>query len=137
MNKKILILSIMLIAVFATSFSRTTLAIQSYKNIPVEKTQRMVFSNGHPDLIVIDLRPVSMFQGGHIPGAINVPMPVLEAWILGEGQDYLNKKLIVHCHLEIVSPVAAQMLVDAGFKKVNNMKGGFMAWLSAGQDIDP
>jgi len=106
----------------------------------VESAQIMVSSNGHHDLVVIDLRPTFMFAGGHISGTINVPvieftggMPpvllhweVLDAWInTAEGQSHLNDKIIIHCAQGLASPDGAQNLVDAGFKKVMSMDGGF------------
>lgn len=137
LNKKLLFLSIILITLLCNSFIGPILARPFYKNVSVEKTEKTILSTGHPNLIVIDIRPDFMYTVSHIPGAINVPLKILGTWIAGQGQNYVNNKLIIYCHLGETSPVAAQMLVDAGFKKVLNMEGGFMAWLSSGYNVEP
>ena len=132
MNKKILMSTVVLlvVAMLATSIG-AVLARPFYQDISVEKANRMIFSKGHHDLVVIDIRPVFMYTGGHIPGAINEPSLTLPAWIAGAGQSYLNNKIIVHCYLGFTSPDAADLLIEAGFKKVYNMEGGFKAWSDA------
>lgn len=134
-------------AVLSLSVFGTVLARPFVKEISVEKASMMVFSMGHHDLVVIDIRPIFMFASSHIPGAINVEVieftgetpPVifhwddLADWINSpNGQSHLNDKIIIHCIGGSASPVGAQTLVDSGFKKVNNMEGGFNAWLAAG-----
>jgi rhodanese-related sulfurtransferase len=147
MNKKITIASILVISILATSMAGTVLARPFYKDITVEKASRLILSKGHHDLVVIDLRPAFMYASGHIPGAINVPVleftggtppvilhwDVLEAWMEStEGQSHLNNKIIIHCFGGLASPEGAQNLIDESFKKVNNMDGGFIAWMTAG-----
>jgi len=74
MNKKSLMISLMLIVIFSTSFMGAVLARPFYEVISVEKAHRMVFSKGHHDLVVIDIRPTFAYESEHIPGAINVPV---------------------------------------------------------------
>lgn len=140
MNRKILIASLILMAIVATSFIGTVMARPLYKVISVEKAQRMIFSEADHDLVVIDLRGEGSYDSEHIPGAINVPvtgMPAdwtgFEAWMATEGQNYLEEhRIIVHCVMGRRSLDAAQKLIDAGFKKVDTIEGGFNAWLDAG-----
>jgi rhodanese-related sulfurtransferase len=146
LNKKALVIFVVLMAVvmLATSLLGTVLARPFYKDISVEKASRLILSEGHHDLIVLDLRPAFMYAAEHIPRARNVPVielnggvilhwDVLEAWIeSAEGQSHLNDKIIIHCLAGLASPTGAQNLVDAGFKKVNSMDGGFNAWDAAG-----
>jgi rhodanese-related sulfurtransferase len=104
----------------------------------------MVLGRYHHNLVIIDLRPTSFFKNGHVPGAINVPVlpppadwSVLTAWINSpEGQSHLNDKIIIHCIAGMASPTGAQMLKDAGFRRVYNMEGGFNAWMAAGYPIE-
>ena len=145
MNKKILVLGVALMAVamLATSVGGV-LARPFCKDISVDKTYSMIYVEDHPELLVIDLRPTTMFAIGHILDAINIPYivlgppgttqntAVLNAWIANEGQDHLNDKIIVHCIGGITSPNVANMLIEAGFKKVYSMDGGFNAWVAAG-----
>ena len=145
MNKKLLgfALASLAVAIMAASIG-AVLARPFYMDMTVEKAARMVLSEGHHDLVVIDLRPSSMFASAHIPDAINVPVieltagppilhwDVLNAWIEVKGQNHLNDKIIIHCLAGLASPTGAQNLIDAGFKKVYSIDGGFIAWAGAG-----
>jgi len=129
----------------------TVLARPFYMGISVEKAAKMALSKGHHDLVVIDLRPSFMFASAHVPGAINIPVieltggappivlhwDILDSWIGGEGQNYLNDKIIIYCLAGLASPTGAQSLVDEGFKKVYSMDGGFTAWVGAGYPTEP
>jgi len=150
MNKKRMAFALASLAVAMLVASiGTVLARPFYMDMSVEKASRMVLSDGHHDLVVIDLRPSFMFASGHIPGAINVPVveltggipllhwDVLDAWIESEGQSHLNDKIIIHCLVGLASPTGAQNLIDAGFKKVYSMDGGFIAWDAAGYPTEP
>ena len=145
MDKKLMGFALASMAVvMAVASIGTVLARPFYMDMSVEKAPRMVLSNGHHDLVVIDLRPSFMFASAHIPGAINVPVidltggppvlhwDVLDAWTESEGQSHLNDKIIIHCLIGLASPTGAQSLIDAGFKKVYSMDGGFIAWANAG-----
>ena len=151
MNKKITVASILIISILATSMAGTVLARPFYKDITLEKASRLVLLKGHHDIVVIDLRPVSMYIAGHAPGAINVPVieitggtppvivhwDVLETWMEStEGQSHLNDKIIIYCLAGLASPEGAQYLIDEGFKKVNSMEGGFNAWVTSGYPIE-
>ena len=152
MNKKVLVIAVALMAVAMLASSiGAVLARPFYMDISIEKAARMVLSKGHPDLVVIDLRPSFMFASAHVPGAVNVPVieltggtppvilhwDVLDAWIESEGQSNLNDKIIIHCLAGLVSPTGAQNLIDVGFKKVYSMDGGFNAWDAAGYPTEP
>ena len=104
-----------------------------------KKTYNMIFIETHHDLLLIDVRPPTglpiAYDLGHIPGAINIPMDALSAWITGDGQNHLNDKIIVNCWLGLLSVDAAQMLIDAGFKKVYTLEGGFSAWADASYPV--
>jgi len=141
-------LASMAVAMLVTSIG-TVLARPFYMDMSVEKAARRVLSDGHHDLVVIDLRPTFMFTSARILGAINVPVieltggppvlhwDVLDAWTESEGQSHLNDKIIIHCLAGLASPTGAQILIDAGFKKVYSMDGGFNACIAAGYPTEP
>jgi rhodanese-related sulfurtransferase len=154
MNRKLLgfALAIVFLAMLMAPMVGTVIARPFYKDISVEKASRLILSEGHPDLVVLDLRPAFMYAAGHIPGAINVPVieltggtppvilhwDVLEAWMeSAEGQSHLNDKIIIHCLAGLASPTGAQNLIDTSFKKVYSMDGGFNAWAAAGYPTEP
>lgn len=122
MNKKALILSMVIVTSLLTSFVATTAACSlrrdlSYENISVNTVRNMVLGRCHHNLVIIDLRPNSLFKNGHVPGAINVPVlpppadwSVLTAWINSQqGQSHLNDKIIIHCIGGMASPIGAQI----------------------------
>jgi hypothetical protein len=79
MNKKALILSMIIVTLLLTSFVATAAACaprhaSAYENISVNTVKNMVLGRYHQNLVIIDLRPTSLFKNGHVPGAINVPV---------------------------------------------------------------
>ena len=80
---------------------------------------------------LIDARPAVKFEEGHVPGAINIPKPLLT-----KNLDQLAKdKLLIfycgglHCGL---SPASAQIAMKAGFKNVKVWYEGMPGWIAAG-----
>lgn len=80
--------------------------------------------------LVVDLRPVSDFEKGHIPGAKNVQMSQF---------DPENKQLaaaralpvVLVCKAGQTSADAAKRLRKAGFERVYVLDGGIGAWQQA------
>lgn len=86
-----------------------------------------------PDLVIIDVSP--KYAEGHLPNAIN--------YYAGDGSlDKAipnldkNKPYLVYCHVDSVSILGAQKLVDAGFKTVYRLQGNYSAWVNAGYPIE-
>lgn len=73
--------------------------------------------------IVIDVRTKSEFQGGHIKGALNIPLQNLAA---GSSKLSKNKVIITCCASGMRSASAKSMLRSAGFSEVHN-GGGWMS----------
>ena len=75
-------------------------------------------------LNIIDVREAYEFQEGHIPGAMNIPLSLLEFRV-----HELDKKepYIFLCHSGARSSLAVQYLESLGLD-VTNMEGGMLAW---------
>lgn len=87
---------------------------------------------GHPSSVrVIDVREPEEYRGelGHVPGAELVPLASLEAaaraWPPGD-------PIVTVCRAGGRSAKAAAALADLGFAKVASLRGGMLAWSSAG-----
>ncbi len=85
------------------------------------------------DVVVIDVRTRGEFagRGGHIPGAVNVPLTDLAARLSARDRDLATLRdhpVFVHCAGELQASRAARVLRDAGFTDVSVIKGGFRAW---------
>ncbi|RFA11543.1 sulfurtransferase [Subtercola boreus] len=77
---------------------------------------------------IIDVREPDEFAGGHVPGAVNIPLGQLQGQDLPEGPVY------VICELGGRSARATQYLAGRGVD-ATNIAGGTTAWREAGFDV--
>jgi len=79
------------------------------------------------DIVLLDVREPSEFEGGHIRGAINLPW---NSGVLREKYADLPKDepLIVMCRSGGRSRPASAFLEEKGLEQVLNMVGGMNAW---------
>lgn len=71
--------------------------------------------------IIVDVRSKSEFSGGHIKGAINIPVNVLSQHL--EQLKDKNKTIITCCASGMRSASAKSILKSNGFKSVHNGGG--------------
>lgn len=102
------------------------------KRITPEEAKELLDSGGY---LYLDVRTVPEFEAGHVPGAKNVPVVEPD----GYGRMALNPrflevveanfpkdaKCITGCQKGGRSLKAAQLLLQAGFTNVVDMRGGF------------
>jgi rhodanese-related sulfurtransferase len=103
----------------------------TYKDLTPAEAKALIDTT--PDLIIIDVSP--RYAAGHLPGAVN--------YYVGDGS--LDKAIptldkskpyLVYCHVDSVSILGAQKLIDAGFETVYRLEGNYSAWVDAGYDIE-
>lgn len=110
---------------------------QSYTTISVHEAYAMINnSTSYPNLIVLDVRDQSEYNVNHICNAILIPVAELESRI-DELELYNNTEIIVYCLSGGRSTSASRVLVDNGFTKIYNMRGGITEWISSGYEICP
>ncbi|MCB4321516.1 metalloregulator ArsR/SmtB family transcription factor [Alcaligenes sp. 13f] len=82
---------------------------------------------------LIDVRPESEFSSGHIPGALNVPLGLLEACI---GQFPSTQEIVAYCRGPhcILSFEAVAALQALGYK-VRRLEDGLPQWSAAGLSV--
>lgn len=74
-------------------------------------------------LPVVDVRTPAEFKGGHIPGAINIPLDQLR-----DSLDMLpSGPFIVSCAVGVRGHTAAALLAQRGYD-VRNLDGGYSTW---------
>lgn len=80
-------------------------------------------------LQVLDVRARSEYASGHVPHAVNIPLPELE-----RNTHLLDpaRPLAVVCAGGYRSSVAASLLEKHGFRELGNVTGGTAAWIRAG-----
>lgn len=78
---------------------------------------------------VLDVRTAEEFAAGHVPGAKNYPMDVLDSAIAAIAPD---QGVLVVCEAGQRSQKATEYLIRRGLKAVS-LKGGILAWRAAGQ----
>jgi rhodanese-related sulfurtransferase len=81
----------------------------------------------------VDVRSPSEFRGGHVPGAICLPLDQLEKDPSSLPRD---KLVILGCQTGRRSTQAAQMLAARGFENLLELEGGFSAWAAAGLPVN-
>jgi rhodanese-related sulfurtransferase len=93
--------------------------------------QEAVLLLNHNDAVMLDVREDGEYKDGHIIDAVHIPLGKLEQRI-GELEKFREKSIIVSCRSGHRSSTACARLRKNGFETVYNLKGGVMAWQSAG-----
>ena len=82
------------------------------------------------DLVMIDVGSPGDFAEGHIPGSISLPYGAsFKAEIKNLSKE---KTYILICPTGRRSATAARLMIEQGFEKVYNLKGGITDWLRKG-----
>ncbi|WML44425.1 rhodanese-like domain-containing protein [Neobacillus sp. PS3-40] len=80
--------------------------------------------NEGKSLNIIDVREADEVAGGKIPGAVNIPLGLIETRM---NELDKTKEYIIVCHSGGRSARATQFLESKGFNVIN-MLGGMLAW---------
>lgn len=102
-------------------------------------------ANPSPHRIIIDVREPGEFEGGAIPGAINLPIGSSpEALMLPEEEfqdrfgipkpDKKENEVVFYCKAGIRSHSAAELAKQAGYEKVAEYPGSWMDWIKKKQE---
>lgn len=93
------------------------------KSINSEQAEKMIKENS--DILLLDVRRYGEFKESRLPNAINIPVDDLE-WELEEILDYKDKPIIVYCKVGVRSSIACEILINEGFTKLYNLRGGIL-----------
>lgn len=110
--------------------SGTTLisAIRGIRQISPDEATQLI---NHDGGVVIDVRDDKEYAEGHIINSLHVPMASVQSRI-AELEKYKQKPVIVSCRSGARSSTVGGWLRKHNFENVANLKGGIMAWQSAG-----
>lgn len=81
------------------------------------------------EAVVLDVRSENDFLEGHIVGAKNVPLSVLDGR-LSDLEKFKAQPAIVVCKTGQTAHIACARLRKHGFEKLYSLKGGIAAWQS-------
>lgn len=85
--------------------------------------------------IIVDVREQHEYDAGHIKGAILLPLSSWDPDALPEVPE--GKHLLLHCRSASRCGVAAQNLIEHGYRgHINRLAGGMLAWAAAGAPIE-
>lgn len=87
------------------------------------------------DVLVIDVRTVEEYRGGHLVGAQSIPVEDEALWAERTAPLDRDQPTIVYCRSGRRSAAAAQMLVDMGFTQVYDL-GGVEDWASEDLEVE-
>ncbi len=90
---------------------------------PVDAVRLMNDENA----LVLDVREDKETREGILHGAKNIPVGVLEKRIDEVGKNK-ERPVLVYCRSGNRSVTASNVLTKHGFTRVNNLKGGIIAW---------
>jgi adenylyltransferase/sulfurtransferase len=79
------------------------------------------------DLLLLDVRDPEEYATACIEGAVLLPLADLESRI-GELEGWRERNVVVHCHHGGRSARACDILLQRGFRRVENLTGGIEAW---------
>ena len=84
--------------------------------------------------VVVDVRTQREWDGGHVPGAVHIPMSDVEGR-LAELEPYRAGDVYLICQSGGRSGRVAETLAAAGFSTVNVL-GGTGGWIDAGHPVE-
>ncbi len=86
--------------------------------------------------MVIDVRGREAFDYRHIPGAINLPLAVLQTGLPAILSQAHDKPIVVYCNDGVrTGPQATEILNRAGFAQASNVQSGIEGWVAAGHAV--
>jgi len=80
---------------------------------------------------LVDVRTAEEFASGHLPGAVNIPLPELAGRL---GEIATDEPVVLYCRSGNRSGQAAQLLTAEGYTQILDL-GGIIAWEAAGLPV--
>ncbi len=77
---------------------------------------------------LVDVRTSKEYKGGHIKNAINIDFFKATDFVNSFEKLDRNKPVYLYCRSGARSQKAARRLIDMGFSKIYDLKGGYMRW---------
>lgn len=110
------------------NISATTVAqAATYKTLTPQQTKLRIEQN--PTAVILDVRTQEEFDAGHIPGAVLLPVDLIEAQSAEVAKVLPDKdaEILIYCRSGRRAHTAAQILADMGYTNIEHF-GGIIDW---------
>jgi rhodanese-related sulfurtransferase len=89
-------------------------------------------------VLVVDVRDGLAFAGGHIPGALNVPLPEVERRVDEIRRQAASRPIVLYCSCpsEHSSAEAGLILQAHHVSDVRALVGGYIDWVKTGGAVE-
>jgi sulfur-carrier protein adenylyltransferase/sulfurtransferase len=115
------------------SFSQ--IVVEALENIPqIAPAELQSRLEAGEQVVVIDVREPDEFAKGKIPGAYTIPRGVLEMQV--DGRLPLDTTVVLYCGAGARSALACKSLAEMGYDNVENLEGGWGAWVRLGLPVE-
>lgn len=122
---------LLLAAVIALSALTSRHPVPDVREVSTQEAQVLMAAGA----VVIDVRDKAVSDRAHLPGALLIPIEVLEAR-LAKLEVAKSADIVVYCgDGSTLGPRAASTLNRAGYTKAVSLKSGFQGWSAAGLPI--
>ena len=86
--------------------------------------------------VLVDVREADEFAAGHLPGAVHISRGMLEfRFSAMPSLQARDIKIVLYCKTSGRAALAGAALQDMGYLNVQNIAGGFDAWVAAGMPV--
>jgi hydroxyacylglutathione hydrolase len=100
--------------------------------MPQTTAEEIADSISDTELVVLDVRGLSEWEGGHLPGGRHIPLGYLTDHLAEIPRD---RPVVVHCQAGARSAIAVSLLRANGIDRVANLQGGIERWCAAGNQL--
>lgn len=97
--------------------------------VTAEELKAMIRSG--EKVTLIDVRTPEEYEGGHIPGAVLIPM----SEIVNEDDLPYDGTIVLYCRSGKRSARARSVLAGRGHERLVDLAGGIKAWITAGGNV--
>ena len=108
--------------------SETSAAQPVYEEISSSQAAKIAKD---PNVFILDVRTPAEYAAGHITDATLLPVQDLASRI-SEISQYKDTEILVYCRSGNRSTTASQILMNAGFTNIKNLKYGLIEWAGEG-----
>jgi hydroxyacylglutathione hydrolase len=105
-------------------------SLEELRQVAAQEVERLLAEG---EAKVVDVRARAEWEAGHLPGVENHFLGYLQGHMEALPRD---REVVLHCESGSRSAIAASLLRAAGFGRVANFAGGYVAWTRAGLPVE-